>query len=141
MMLRDLPALGRVSALLLAAGLATTLLAGPALATAQPPGLSDFRTGDGAYFTTVGGDLVDPYFVNKAFIVLLQARVDVRAELDGWLAWLLPRQRADGGSIAIAVRATAIGRRAARPMRTIPRRPPPSSCCTWRCATACFPTA
>lgn len=96
-MLRDLPALGRVSALLLAAGLATTLLAGPALATAQPPGLSDFRTGDGAYFTTVGGDQVDPYFVNKAFIVLLQARVDVRAELDGWLAWLLPRQRADGG--------------------------------------------
>ena len=96
-MARGLSVMGRGPARLLAAGLVAALLAGPAHAMVQPPGMADFETGDGAYVTTVGGDLVDPYFVNKTFIVLLQARVDVRPALDRWLAWLLPRQRADGG--------------------------------------------
>ena len=40
---------------------------------------------------------MDPYFVNKAFIVRLEAGLDERQALRDWLNWLLPRQRADGG--------------------------------------------
>lgn len=64
---------------------------------AEPPGLAAFATGDGAYYTTVGGQVVDPYFVNKGFTIALQADAPLRAELQQWLAWLLPRQRQDGG--------------------------------------------
>lgn len=63
----------------------------------EPPALVAFATGDGAYYTTLGGQVVDPYFVNKGFTIALQAGVPLRAELQQWLAWLLPRQRLDGG--------------------------------------------
>lgn len=56
-----------------------------------------FRTADGAYTTVVGGDLTDPYFVNKSLIIALDAGLDVRPDALGWLDWLLPRQRPDGG--------------------------------------------
>jgi hypothetical protein len=65
--------------------------------TAQPPSPADFTTHDGAYFTTIGGHVVDPYFINKSFIVALEANAPVRAEFERWLQWLLPRQRPDGG--------------------------------------------
>ncbi|GAB2479296.1 hypothetical protein GCM10027082_32790 [Comamonas humi] len=64
---------------------------------ASPPPLQDFGTGDGAYYTTVGGQQVDPYFVNKGFIIAMQAGAPLQAEFLLWLRWLLPRQRSDGG--------------------------------------------
>lgn len=66
-------------------------------ARTEPARPAAFRTADGSYTITVGGDVTDPYFVNKALIIALEAGLDVRAELNAWLAWLLPRQRADGG--------------------------------------------
>lgn len=56
-----------------------------------------FRTKDGSYVTMTGGDLTDPYFVNKSLIIALEAGMDLRREVVAWLAWLLPRQRRDGG--------------------------------------------
>ena len=41
--------------------------------------------------------MVDPYFVNKALIIALESGAGVSAEVNAWLGWLLPRQRADGG--------------------------------------------
>ena len=64
---------------------------------AEPPNPASFATGDGAYFTTIGGHVVDPYFVNKSFIIALEANAPVQSEFVRWLQWLLPRQRADGG--------------------------------------------
>lgn len=65
--------------------------------TAEPPALAAFATGDGAYYSTLGGQVVDPYFINKGFIIALQADAPLQTELQQWLAWLLPRQRKDGG--------------------------------------------
>lgn len=80
------------------------LLAGLALlggaqvsAGGEPPVFQAFQTGDGAYMTTFDSGIVDPYFVNKSFIILLEADVNVRAQLSAWLDWILPRMRADGG--------------------------------------------
>lgn len=81
----------------LAKVLLTGLLAGVASAVAALAPPQAFRTVDGAYVTEVGGDLTDPYFVNKAFIIALEADAALREEVVGWLAWLLPRQRRDGG--------------------------------------------
>ena len=67
--------------------------AGPA----EPPSPAAFASHDGAYFTTVGGHVVDPYFVNKSFIIALEANAPVQADFVRWLQWLLPRQRPDGG--------------------------------------------
>ena len=66
-------------------------------AAGDPPPAAAFRTTDGAYTVSVGGDVVDPYFVNKALIIALESGAGVSAEVNAWLGWLLPRQRADGG--------------------------------------------
>lgn len=63
----------------------------------EPPSPADFRTPDGSYTVMVGGDLSDPYFVNKALIIALEAGLEVETEVVQWLEWLLPRQRPDGG--------------------------------------------
>ena len=67
------------------------------LASAAVADLRDFQAADGSVVVRVGGDVVDPYFANKALIIAMDAGVDVRKELRAWMAWLLPRQRADGG--------------------------------------------
>lgn len=77
--------------------LAGLLLGAGPLAAAEPAPPQAFRTADGAYVTEVGGDITDPYFVNKALIIALEAGLELREEARGWLAWLLPRQRRDGG--------------------------------------------
>ena len=82
------------AALWLAAGL---WLAPVAAGADEVPDWRAFRTADGSFATEVGGDVTDPYFANKSLIVAMQAGLDVRAELHDWLAWLLPRQRPDGG--------------------------------------------
>ena len=63
----------------------------------EPPAFTAFATGDGAYFTTIGGQVVDPYFVNKGFIIALQANAPLQTEFVQWIEWLLPKQRKDGG--------------------------------------------
>lgn len=73
------------------------MLGASVLALAAPAAPQAFRTADGAYTTEVGGDIVDPYFVNKALIIALEAGLELPDEARGWLAWLLPRQRRDGG--------------------------------------------
>ena len=88
----------------LACTLAGAITATPlvrAEAVAQPPALAAFATGDGAYYTTIGGKVVDPYFVNKGFIVALQANAPLRGEFAQWIQWLLPRQRKMAALIAI----------------------------------------
>ena len=82
------------AALLLAAGL---WLAPAAAAAAEVPDWRAFRTADGSFATEIGGDLADPYFVNKSLIMATEAGMDVRPEVQAWLVWLLPRQRRDGG--------------------------------------------
>lgn len=66
-------------------------------ASTAPAGPEAFRAPDGAYQTLVSEAAVDPYFVNKAFIIRLDAGLDVREGLRAWLRWLLPNQRPDGG--------------------------------------------
>ncbi len=63
----------------------------------EPPDFTQFATGDGAYYTTIGGQVVDPYFVNKGFIIALQANAPLQTEFVRWIDWLLPKQRKDGG--------------------------------------------
>lgn len=63
----------------------------------EPPALGAFATGDGAYYTTMGSPVVDPYFINKSFIISMQASAPLQAEFAQWIQWLLPRQRKDGG--------------------------------------------
>lgn len=70
--------------------------AGTALAD-EPPALSAFATGDGAYYTTLGSPMADPYFINKSFIIAMQAGAPLQTEFVQWLKWLLPKQRKDGG--------------------------------------------
>ena len=76
---------------------ASLLALGSSAWSAEPPKPADFASHDGAYFTTIGGHMVDPYFVNKSFIIALEANAPVQAEFVRWLQWLLPRQRPDGG--------------------------------------------
>jgi hypothetical protein len=52
---------------------------------------------DGAIAVTIGGDLVDPYFANKALIVAWEAGLDVKEITKVWLEWLVSHQRGDGG--------------------------------------------
>ena len=68
-----------------------------AAAQTNPPTLAAFSTGDGAYYTTIGGNTVDPYFINKSFIIAMKANAPLQTEFTQWLQWLLPRQRKDGG--------------------------------------------
>jgi hypothetical protein len=56
-----------------------------------------FSRTDGAVSVLMQGNFVDPYFANKALIIAWEAGLDVNDVTHRWLAWLLPRQRADGG--------------------------------------------
>lgn len=70
----------------------------PALtAPAALPAPARFATGDGAYQVFLNEPFVDPYFVNKAFIIGMESGQELHEELQRWIDWLAPRQRADGG--------------------------------------------
>ena len=96
----------RVSVMLAASLLGTT--AGPAhpastVTAAQstaPAGkiktIERFVRNDGAITVSAKGNFVDPYFANKALITAFEAGLEVTDLTRNWLAWLLPRQRADG---------------------------------------------
>lgn len=81
----------------MALGLLTAALPFAAQSADAPPPSTAFRTDDGAYLTTQGGELVDPYFVNKSMIMALESGMDIAQPLNDWLRWLMPHQRADGG--------------------------------------------
>lgn len=76
---------------------ASVWLASASASAAEVPDWRAFRTSDGSFVVEVGGDITDPYFVNKSMIVAMEAGLDVKVELRSWLNWLLPRQRRDGG--------------------------------------------
>jgi len=80
---------------LLAAGL--SLAGGAAMAAFEPIPWRAFQGTDGSITVLAGGSVADPYFANKALIIAMESGLDVRVELKAWLAWLLPRQRKDGG--------------------------------------------
>jgi hypothetical protein len=61
------------------------------------PLLGKFLRPDGAVVVASQGDSVDPYFSNKALIIALEAGLDAVEPTRAWLAWLVPRQRDDGG--------------------------------------------
>ncbi len=61
------------------------------------PVLAPFVRPDGAITVGKLGDFVDPYFANRALLIAWEARLDAALVTERWLAWLLLRQRADGG--------------------------------------------
>ncbi|MBF6987643.1 hypothetical protein IPF36_07780 [Cupriavidus sp. IK-TO18] len=58
--------------------------------------LTDYQRPDGAITTYFAGDSVDPYFAAKALLAAQDAGMTTRIAATRWIAWLLPRQQADG---------------------------------------------
>jgi hypothetical protein len=73
----------------------TLLLAGPAQA-ATPLQLTGYQDAQGAITVAHQGDFVDPYFATRALLTARQSGLDITAAAGAWIAWLLPRQQADG---------------------------------------------
>ena len=68
-----------------------------ATATAQvrfDPG--QYQASDGALTLSASGTQVEPYFATKALIVAQDAGLDTHDAAMKWIAWMLPRQLADG---------------------------------------------
>ena len=62
----------------------------------RPLDLAGYLQADGAITVRAYGNFVDPYFPTKALLVAHGAGMDVRASALAWIAWLRPRQLADG---------------------------------------------
>ncbi|ODV42545.1 hypothetical protein AWV79_25860 [Cupriavidus sp. UYMMa02A] len=58
--------------------------------------LTDYQRHDGAITTYFNGDSSDPYFAAKALLAAQDAGMTTRTAATSWIAWLLPRQHADG---------------------------------------------
>lgn len=56
-----------------------------------------YQRPDGAITVRLNGAGIDPYFAAKALLAASDAQLDARQAARAWIAWLLPRQRADGG--------------------------------------------
>lgn len=56
-----------------------------------------YQRPDGAITVRVNGAGIDPYFAAKALLAAADARLDAHQAALAWIAWLLPRQRPDGG--------------------------------------------
>ncbi|WP_175946822.1 hypothetical protein [Burkholderia pyrrocinia] len=56
-----------------------------------------YQRPDGAITVRRNGAGIDPYFAAKALLAASDARLDARQAALAWIAWLLPRQRPDGG--------------------------------------------
>ncbi len=85
------------SALLLALLLALlpTLARGSAPAAARLD-LAPYQDPKGALTVHLGGNTVDPYFALRALLTASEAGLDVERPAQGFIAWMLPRQHADG---------------------------------------------
>lgn len=68
----------------------------PQPAVASELVLTDYQRPDGAITTYFNGDSIDPYFAAKALLAAQDAHVTTNAAATRWIAWLLPRQHADG---------------------------------------------
>lgn len=86
-----LPALEFIRRLL---GVAAFLSGLQAQAATFDPGC--YQGPDGAITVSCSGNFVDPYFAARALLSARQAGLDITAPAQSWIAWLLPRQRADG---------------------------------------------
>lgn len=78
--------------------IATWVMALPALTAAATAELTlpEYQAADGAIALHRDGATVDPYFATKALLAARAAGLDARVAAARWIAWLLPRQRADG---------------------------------------------
>ena len=65
-------------------------------AGAQSLDLRTYQEPAGALTVTLGGDTVDPYFALRALLTAQRHGLDIAATAHAWIAWLLPRQKADG---------------------------------------------
>lgn len=61
-----------------------------------PLSLGAYQRPDGAITVNPGGDRVDPYFAAKALLAAQHGSLDASGPAAAWIAWVLPRQRADG---------------------------------------------
>jgi hypothetical protein len=76
----------------------TWVMALPALTAAATAELAlpGYQAEGGAIALHRDGATVDPYFATKALLAAREAGLDARVAAARWIAWLLPRQRADG---------------------------------------------
>lgn len=58
--------------------------------------LQGYRTPDGGITAKYQGDVIDPYFANRALIAAVDAGLDVSEATRGWIDWSLRHQRPDG---------------------------------------------
>ncbi|MBR8313311.1 hypothetical protein KDW36_08870 [Burkholderia dolosa] len=56
-----------------------------------------YQRPDGAITVRLNGAGIDPYFAAKALLGASDAQLDAHRAARAWIAWLLPRQRPDGG--------------------------------------------
>lgn len=56
-----------------------------------------YQRPDGAITVRLNGAGIDPYFAAKALLAAADTKMDARQPALAWIAWLLPRQRPDGG--------------------------------------------
>ncbi|MEN2470067.1 hypothetical protein D1006_14825 [Burkholderia stabilis] len=56
-----------------------------------------YQRPDGAITVRLNGVGIDPYFAAKALLAASDAQLDAHQAALAWIAWLLPRQRLDGG--------------------------------------------
>ena len=56
-----------------------------------------YQRPDGAITVRLNGAGIDPYFAAKALLAAADTRMDARQAALAWIAWVLPRQRLDGG--------------------------------------------
>lgn len=63
---------------------------------AAPLDLAAYQDRQGALTVRLGGDFADPYFALRALLSARQAGLDIALPAQAWIAWMLPRQQADG---------------------------------------------
>ncbi|KWA27027.1 hypothetical protein [Burkholderia territorii] len=64
-----------------------------------------YQRPDGAITVRLNGAGIDPYFAAKALLAAADTRMDARQAALAWIAWVLPRQRLDGGFDRYCVKA------------------------------------
>ncbi|KVF79672.1 hypothetical protein WS75_03725 [Burkholderia sp. FL-7-2-10-S1-D7] len=69
-----------------------------------------YQRPDGAITVRLNGAGIDPYFAAKALLAAADTRMDARQAALAWIAWVLPRQRLDGGFDRYCVKAGQVSR-------------------------------
>lgn len=63
---------------------------------AEELSLLGYQTKDGAITAKFNGDVVDPYFANRALLTALDDGLDIRQSGAAWIGWALQQQNPDG---------------------------------------------